>query len=113
MLFPWSGGEEVLVDCGMEQGPDQYENQEIPVALSEVDFALLTHATLTIPAISRWLMQKDSGDLFMRQMLPATCVTSCFVTVRIFRCSRLSGVTARDRETDSLILYRRIPWRML
>ena len=44
MLFPGGGGEEVLVDCGMEQGPDQYENQEIPVALSEVDFALLTHA---------------------------------------------------------------------
>ena len=33
-----------LVDCGMEQGPDQYENQDIPVAMSDIDFALLTHA---------------------------------------------------------------------
>ena len=25
-------GKNILVDCGMEQGPDLYENQEIPVA---------------------------------------------------------------------------------
>lgn len=42
--FLEAAGKKFLVDCGMEQGPDQYENQEIPVALSEVDFALLTHA---------------------------------------------------------------------
>ena len=42
--FIEAAGKKFLVDCGMEQGPDQYENQEIPVALSEVDFALLTHA---------------------------------------------------------------------
>ena len=42
--FLEAAGKKFLVDCGMEQGPDQYENQEIPVALSDVDFALLTHA---------------------------------------------------------------------
>lgn len=39
-----AAGKKFIVDCGMEQGPDQYENQEIPVALSDLDFALLTHA---------------------------------------------------------------------
>ena len=34
----------ILVDCGMEQGPDLYENQEIPVSASEIDYVLLTHA---------------------------------------------------------------------
>lgn len=34
----------ILIDCGMEQGPDEYENQEIPVAASEIDMVLLTHA---------------------------------------------------------------------
>ena len=33
-----------LVDCGMEQGPDLYENQELPVAASDIDYILLTHA---------------------------------------------------------------------
>ena len=39
-----AAGKKFIVDCGMEQGPDQYENQDIPVAFSDLDFALLTHA---------------------------------------------------------------------
>ena len=37
-------GMNLLVDCGMEQGEDVYENQEIPVSASEIDAVLLTHA---------------------------------------------------------------------
>lgn len=38
------GGKNVLVDCGMEQGPDLYVNQEIPVKAAEIDYVLITHA---------------------------------------------------------------------
>lgn len=45
----------LLVDCGMEQGPDTYENQELPVNPSEVDAVVLTHAHIDhsgmIPAL--------------------------------------------------------------
>lgn len=34
----------VLVDCGMEQGPNIYENKPIPVPASQLDFVLITHA---------------------------------------------------------------------
>ncbi len=34
----------ILIDCGMEQGPDLYENQGIPVAAGDIDYVLLTHA---------------------------------------------------------------------
>lgn len=37
-------GKKLVVDCGMEQGPNFFENQEIPVASGELDFVLLTHA---------------------------------------------------------------------
>lgn len=37
-------GKCILVDCGMEQGPDIYENKEIPVKPSDIDMVLLTHA---------------------------------------------------------------------
>ncbi len=37
-------GKNILVDCGMEQGPDLFENQELPVKASDVDYVLLTHA---------------------------------------------------------------------
>lgn len=38
------GEKHILVDCGMEQGPDIYENQEIPVNASQIDLVLVTHA---------------------------------------------------------------------
>ena len=39
-----ANGKNILIDCGMEQGPDLYENQEIPVSAGEIDYILLTHA---------------------------------------------------------------------
>ena len=38
------GGKHFLVDCGMEQGADTYENQEIPVNASDIDYVFVTHA---------------------------------------------------------------------
>ena len=50
-----AAGKHFLVDCGMEQGPDYYENVEIPVAVKDLDFVLLTHAHMdhsgNLPAI--------------------------------------------------------------
>ena len=37
-------GKNILVDCGMEQGKDLFENQELPIAAGEIDYILLTHA---------------------------------------------------------------------
>lgn len=37
-------GKNILLDCGMEQGTDIYENQEIPVPVSEIDYVFLSHA---------------------------------------------------------------------
>ncbi len=34
----------LLIDCGMEQGVDKFENQELPVQAGDVDYVLLTHA---------------------------------------------------------------------
>ena len=30
-------GRNILIDCGMEQGPDLYENQELPVNAGDID----------------------------------------------------------------------------
>lgn len=50
-----AAGRKFLVDCGMEQGPNYYENKEIPVNPAELDFVLLTHAHMdhsgNLPAI--------------------------------------------------------------
>ncbi|MGN0348138.1 MAG: MBL fold metallo-hydrolase RNA specificity domain-containing protein [Roseburia sp.] len=34
----------LLVDCGMEQGPNLYVNQDIPVNAAEIDYVFITHA---------------------------------------------------------------------
>lgn len=39
-----AGGAKFIVDCGMEQGRDIFENQKLPVNPGELDFVLLTHA---------------------------------------------------------------------
>ena len=39
-----AAGRKFLVDYGMEQGPNYYENVPVPVAPGELDFVLLTHA---------------------------------------------------------------------
>ncbi len=39
-----AAGKNILVDCGMEQGIDLYENPGLPIAENEVDYVLLTHA---------------------------------------------------------------------
>ena len=39
-----AAGQRYLIDCGMEQGKDVYENQPFPVAPGEIDGVLVTHA---------------------------------------------------------------------
>ncbi len=40
----WANDKKILIDCGMEQGLDIYENAELPVAPGDIDCVLLTHA---------------------------------------------------------------------
>lgn len=46
----------IMIDCGMEQGPDIYENCDLPILPSQVDYLLLTHAHIDhsgkIPALT-------------------------------------------------------------
>ncbi len=37
-------GKNILIDCGMEQGQDIYENVDLPIEASMVDYVFLTHA---------------------------------------------------------------------
>lgn len=50
-----TSGKYIMIDCGMEQGDDLYQNMEWPIAPGEVDAVLLTHAHIDhsgqIPAL--------------------------------------------------------------
>lgn len=49
------GDKKIIIDCGLEQGFDLYENCELPISANDIDFVLLTHAHIDhsgkIPAL--------------------------------------------------------------
>ena len=38
------GGKNILLDCGMEQGRDTYQNQQLSISEVEIDYVFLSHA---------------------------------------------------------------------
>ena len=44
MMLLEACGKKIVIDCGMEQGINVFENVELPVAPGEVDYVFLTHA---------------------------------------------------------------------
>ena len=49
------GKTKVLVDCGMEQGNNPYQNAELPVGYNEIDYVLLTHAHIDHAGMLPWI----------------------------------------------------------
>ena len=43
-LLEWQRGRYALVDCGMEQGQDEYVNAEMPVPAGAIEHVFITHA---------------------------------------------------------------------
>ncbi len=43
-LIEWRRGRYALIDCGMEQGQNEYENAEMPVSAKEIEYVFITHA---------------------------------------------------------------------
>ena len=39
-----TGGKSVLIDCGLQQGRDEIDNEQFPFNAAEIDYVLVTHA---------------------------------------------------------------------
>lgn len=64
-------GHKILIDYGMEQGPDTYENCEFPLNAADVDCVLLTHAHIDHSGRLPYLVaQGFSGPIYASK---ATC----------------------------------------
>ena len=88
-----AAGKNILIDCGMEQGKDLYENVELPVKAGDIDFVLLTHAHID-----------HSGNLPLlykngfRGVVYATAAT-CMLANIMLRDS--ANIQMQDAERDS------------
>lgn len=49
------GETKVLIDCGMEQGTNVYENAELPVSYGEINYVFLTHAHIDHAGMLPWI----------------------------------------------------------
>lgn len=67
-------GRKLLIDCGMEQGPDIYENQPLPVAPGELDAILLTHAHIDHSGLIPLLVKQGfSGPVYATTATSQLC----------------------------------------
>lgn len=69
-----AGGKKILIDCGMEQGVDYFENEPLPVMPSAIDMVLLTHAHIDhsgkLPLLSK---QGFAGQIFATEGTEQLC----------------------------------------
>ena len=69
-----AAGKHILVDCGMEQGKDLFENQDIPVKASDVDYVFLTHAHIDHSGLLPLLYaQGFHGSIYATDATMALC----------------------------------------
>lgn len=77
-------GKHILVDYGMEQGTDVYENMEIPIPESSIDYVLLTHAHVDHSGMLPLLYAKG----FRGQIL-ATDATADLCSIMLRDCAHI------------------------
>lgn len=64
----------ILVDCGMEQGADIYENPDLPLAAGDIDAVLLTHAHIDHSGrIPMLVAQGFKGPIYTTAATAALC----------------------------------------
>ena len=67
-------GKTILIDCGMEQGADAYENAPLPVSEAQVDFVLLTHAHIDHSGLLPLLYSKGfRGQIYTTEASADLC----------------------------------------
>ena len=67
-------GKQILIDCGMEQGVDLFENIEIPVAPPEIDAVVVTHAHIDHSGKLPFLVAKGySGPIYTTEATYNLC----------------------------------------
>ena len=72
--FVEAAGRKIMLDCGMEQGPDEYENQRIDALPFEIDCLLLSHAHIdhsgNIPLLVK---QGFKGNIYATRATAKLC----------------------------------------
>ena len=89
------GGKKILVDCGLQQGRDERDNQELDFAAGYIDAVVVTHAHIDhsgrIPLLVK---QGFTGNIYCTRLRGSFC-PSCCGTRPTSRRATPSGRTRR------------------
>ncbi len=90
-----AAGHRFLIDCGMEQGRDVYENADLPCAPGTYEALLLTHAHIDHSGRIPYLYKNGyRGPIYTTDATRDLCAI-CWRIPPTFRSRRPSGKTAR------------------
>ena len=84
-----------LVDCGMEQGANRFENKPLPVRPERCSASSSRTPTSTIPATCRCSTSAASAAPSTPRRRPATFCRSCCATAPTYRSRTRSGRTRK------------------
>lgn len=69
-----AAGKHILIDCGMEQGENTYENCDLPILPSEIDAICLTHAHIDHSGLIPQMVKNGyTGPVFCTQATQRLC----------------------------------------
>jgi metallo-beta-lactamase family protein len=91
------GDKKGIVDCGMEQGKDLFENQELPVAASVLDFVLVTHAHIDHSGLLPLLYKNG-----FRGAVYATGATCSLLDIMLRDCAHIQMAEAEWKSRKAL-----------
>lgn len=69
-----AAGKRILVDCGMEQGRNLYENVDVPASAADIDYVFLTHAHIDHSGMLPLLYREGfKGSIYATQATQKLC----------------------------------------
>ena len=81
-----AGGKHMLVDCGMEQGVNVFENAPLPVDEAMIDYVFLTHAHVDHSGLLPLLYSRGfRGQVYMTDASRPSEARAC---LNMMRCTR-------------------------
>jgi len=111
-------GKQYLVDCGMEQGIDIFENVPIPVPANAIEAVFLTHAQIAAlhgtsghadqAGLLRWLsgFREKPQTVFVNHGDDASCVISQKLLAQMgYNAEAPSSGTEYDLHTGRMTVY--------
>ena len=108
-------GKKIMIDCGMEQGENVYENVELPVSPNDIDAMLLTHAHIDhsghIPYVSA---NGFSAPIYTTSATDRLCRIMLMDSAHIqeFEAEWKNRIRILKRRRTKCRLHRKIPHRM-